>query len=346
MGDIVSIKIEAWWLLLVPLLLILTLFIIALIMKYSPDEEKNEKKTLTSWITNKDILYWSLIVCLGAIGIFTFQYKSSADVISHWGFAGTIVSIILAVIAIGFTLFQTLTHSLSSEKIGKSADRIEKASTGLGSTELLQAVEIIKDTSQNIAGYNLQVEEKLGNLTEELLTIKDSQLESSGKFDALISIQEDSVLESSEKSDLDKNKIEMDVDIDIDIDDFMENVFPGFGMMTRYFLYIVLLLSETDVLTEKKKRTNFLVLITNHEIEVRFKGKVLEGQANNNRKYYVRGMNLGFLTAAENYGRQIGILKAFKSKDEESIRVLLKKAEKGISSKRLEFLEQFIEPKR
>lgn len=177
MEDIVLIEINAWWLLIVPFLLTFSLFIIALIMKKSNEsvDLSSKEKTLTSWITKKDILYWLLIFCLGAISLLTYQYRASSEVISHWGFAGTIVSIILAVVAIGFTLFQTLSSDLSSEKIAISAERIEKASVELDTNKIVEAGNIITTVADEISNHYINLESKLENLNSHIFNMKNEQ---------------------------------------------------------------------------------------------------------------------------------------------------------------------------
>ncbi|KOS60585.1 hypothetical protein FJQ98_12060 [Lysinibacillus agricola] len=173
MGDIVNVEIRAWWLLIIPLLLIFSLFIIAMVMKNPANEkEKNieeKEKTLTSWIEKKDILYWLLIMCLGAISIFTYQYSGDKNVISHWGFAGTIVSIILAVLAIIYTYYQSATTVDSTKRLEKSAKKVEKVSTRVEvATKELEnnnLNEIISDLEKRLSSLLLEmshgIQEKL-----------------------------------------------------------------------------------------------------------------------------------------------------------------------------------------
>lgn len=331
MGDIVSIEIEAWRLLLVPFLLMFSLFVIGLIMKYSPVKDENEKKTLTSWITKKDILYWSLIVCIVAIGIFTFQYKNDGEVISHWGFAGTIVSIILAVIAIGFTLFQTLTHSLSSEKIEKSAERIEKASTELDSTKLEQASEIITNTSKYIAEFNANVEVRLEKITEEIMTMRDVHLNYNSRLDTLFFNKEEN--EGNESSNLNEKSL------NIDLEDFFDRVFPRLAEIPRFFLYSTFFFSHTDTLKNSKNRFEFVFKVTEFQMDFRLEDE--DKHKNRVRRIRRQGANMGSLGAVTTLVDHLGILKDYRDKDERSRMVLLEKAGRSISTENKEFLEQF-----
>jgi len=155
MGDIVSIEFEAWWLLVVPLILLLTIGIVVLIVKVPPMINSNfKKKSLTSWIEVKDLLYWLLISCLGAISLFTYQYRGNNEVITHWGFAGTIISIILAVLAIIYTYFQSATTVDSTKRLEESANRVEEATKEL--------------EHNNVKNVVAELEEKLRKILSEL----------------------------------------------------------------------------------------------------------------------------------------------------------------------------------
>jgi len=185
MSTQVPISISAWWLIIIPVLLILLIGIIVLIVNHlvntkqkkidgENSENKNcDDKTLTGWIEKKDLLYWLLIICLGTISLFTFRYKDATEVISHWGFAGTIVSIILAVVAIGFTLFQTLSSNLSSEKIAESAEKIERATDNLDTEMLLETSKIMNNAAKFLEERMFVIEEGLHSLNEEQKRISE-----------------------------------------------------------------------------------------------------------------------------------------------------------------------------
>ncbi|XRD24065.1 hypothetical protein AABM34_16910 [Lysinibacillus fusiformis] len=224
MRTLVPINVPAWLLIMMPVLLIILISIIVLIAVHlvktkqkatnHKDEKNNnyEDKTLTSWIKKKDLLYWLLIICLGTISLFTFRYKDATEVISHWGFAGTIVSIILAVIAIGFTLFQTLSSDLSSAKIAESADKIVNASRELDSSELQKSSDIIKDAASGLIQMQSIIESKFNNLTTELSELKKYHQES---LSVLSNLHANSKLKNGENT-----------DIILSMEDFIQKLFP------------------------------------------------------------------------------------------------------------------------
>lgn len=231
----VPINVPAWWLIIMPVLMIILIVIIVLIVVHlvntkrkttnHKDEEKNknyEDKTLTSWIKKKDLLYWLLIICLGTISLFTFRYKDATEVISHWSFAGTIVSIILAVVAIGFTLFQTLASNLSSEKIAVSADKIVSASSEIDSSELRKSGEIIKNAANEILNYHELVESRFNTINKYINELKDEQKKN---FDNLFS-----GLIISESSNINDNQGK---EVMVSIDSFVQKVIPKIGDINR-----------------------------------------------------------------------------------------------------------------
>jgi len=258
MGDIVNIEVKAWWLLVIPLLLIFTHFIVAMIIKDITNEkekyiekEKEKKKTLTSWIEKKDILYWLLIMSLAAISIFTFQYSGDKDVISHWGFAGTIVSIILAVVAIGFTLFQTLSSDLSSSKITESAEIISKVSAELNSSDLAMAGEVINKAAMDLINYKTFLESSISEVHNDLKTHQKEN------FDNI----RDSITSTMSLRSKVRNTIGNTDTFEMAIRDFFEIIYPNLSEELRIYIYAVL---YRNTVLEKESVSNdfFDTLIT------------------------------------------------------------------------------------
>jgi len=233
MGDIVNIEIKAWWLLVIPLLLIFTHFIVALIIKDVTKEKEEyieKEKTLTNWIEKKDILYWLLIMSLAAISLFTFQYSGEKDVISHWGFAGTIVSIILAVVAIGFTLFQTLSSDLSSSKITESAEIISKVSAELNSSDLAMAGEVINKAAMDLINYKTFLESSISEVHNDLKTHQKEN------FDNI----RDSITSTLSFRSKVRNTSENTDTFEMAINDFFKTIYPNLSEELRIYVYAIL----------------------------------------------------------------------------------------------------------
>lgn len=243
----VPFNVPAWWLIIMPVLMIILIAIIILIVinivntrqKKAEDIDKENKnknfneKKLTGWIKKKDLLYWLLIICLGTISLFTFRYKDATEVISHWGFAGTIVSIILAIIAIGFTLFQTLSSNLSSEKIAESADIVYKASKELETSELAKSSEIINKAALDLVNYRTVIELSIGEVRNELGVLKTHQKEN---FDNI----RDSLTSTIYQGDRVNNPSEISDIFEINVKEFFESSYIRFTEEIRAYLYAVM----------------------------------------------------------------------------------------------------------
>lgn len=76
------------------------------------------------WIEKKDLVYWLVIIIL--VWLLSSDYgKNNPIVLDNWNFAGTIVSIILAILAIVYTFAQNSTTLFTSNKLSESAVKIE-----------------------------------------------------------------------------------------------------------------------------------------------------------------------------------------------------------------------------
>lgn len=156
----ISINIPVWMI----LGLLVVIFFIYMIIWLSKKDEGISKKTSEdhlheenssiNWIEKKDLLYWLIIISLGSISIFSFKYKTADEVIDHWGFAGTIVSIILAVLAIIYTYYQSATTVDSTKRLERSTKKVQKATARVEkATEELE--------NNNVNQVVSQLEEKL-----------------------------------------------------------------------------------------------------------------------------------------------------------------------------------------
>ncbi|MGG3888632.1 hypothetical protein [Metabacillus fastidiosus] len=234
---------------LIILIFILVFFLVMsviLILKGKKEERISKEQTLFSWIEKKDILYWLLIVCLGAISVITYEYSGDKDALSHWSFAGTIVSIILAVVAIGFTLFQTLASNLSSEKISISAEKIEKASAGLDSDELVKAGKIISDVSTNLLGVNKQLQDQVYELHEKIKAFETEQKTYNSKLDSLFDNHSKSNLKSNENL------------FNLSEIDFLEKVYWNAAVIPQFYMYSLFRFSEAGIQVSQKLYDTFL----------------------------------------------------------------------------------------
>ncbi|RPK08297.1 hypothetical protein [Priestia endophytica] len=119
----------------------------------------NEKK----FPTRKDMTYWIIILILFMVGSFTVYYGSNKDMVSHIGFGGTIVSILLAVIAIIYSFYQSSTYESTTHKLDSSAQKIEEATKQLSNvSEMRNLLENFKDEVREIS-FNIKELEEINN---------------------------------------------------------------------------------------------------------------------------------------------------------------------------------------
>ncbi|WP_336634702.1 hypothetical protein [Lysinibacillus fusiformis] len=308
MGDVVSIKLQAWWLLVIPLFLFFSLFIIALIMKGKTNEEeksiekeREKKKTLTSWIEKKDILYWLLIMCLSAISIFTYQYSGDKDAISHWGFAGTIVSIILAVVAIGFTLFQTLSSNLSSEKIADSADKIERVTNSLDTETLIESGNIMNNAADFLKDKISVIEERLHSLDAEQKRF--NEIAATG-FSGVDINRMDGSLGSQEVYNIQK---------------FINKIYPNLPYYSRLFIYTYFHLNMMEIYLSDAVQKELIKVVTDYDRDI----KGFEGT-------YRDGANMASQGATFSFVFNLGILNQFIESSKGEQEYILGKCEEAL----------------
>ena len=158
---LVPINIPAWMLMVIPVLLILIIYTILKNNSVDKSKIETDKETSINWIKKKDLLYWLIIICLGAISIFSFKYRKAAEMIDHWGFAGTIISIILAILAIIYTYYQSATTVDSTKRLERSAKKVQKATT-----RVEEATNELKNN--NIETVVLDLEKRLGNILSKM----------------------------------------------------------------------------------------------------------------------------------------------------------------------------------
>jgi hypothetical protein len=78
--------------------------------------------------------YWILILVLIIVFISTVRLADNAQAIDYFGFAGTLVGIILAVVALIYSFYQSTTYVGANEKLDISANKIERVTESLDET--------------------------------------------------------------------------------------------------------------------------------------------------------------------------------------------------------------------
>ncbi|MED1299959.1 hypothetical protein [Bacillus thuringiensis] len=151
------------------LFLFLFLVLRKIITKVKP---QNSPQELREWVEKKDLAYWLIIIILFAVSTYTYKYSSNEDVITHWGFAGTIVSIILAIIAIVYTFFDNFTSKSSHQKLEESADKIKDITKKLDSNSLVDSSNKIGEISVQLEFIMNNMDKKLKGINTELTSMK------------------------------------------------------------------------------------------------------------------------------------------------------------------------------
>lgn len=82
-------------------------------------------------VERKDLIYWIIILVLAIITIFTVKLGDNPDVIGYLGFGGTIVSILLAVVALIYSFIQTAASGNTTAILEDSAKKIESVTNSL-----------------------------------------------------------------------------------------------------------------------------------------------------------------------------------------------------------------------
>lgn len=102
-----------------------------------------EKLKNSEWI----LIILVIVLLLIIIFIFVTYYGSNKDIVSYVGFAGTIVSIILAILAIVYTYYQNVSQQQSSYRISEQIIKLASVTSKLNEID-----EIVINLRQTLAG--------------------------------------------------------------------------------------------------------------------------------------------------------------------------------------------------
>lgn len=120
------------------------------------------------WIEKKDLVYWLIILI--TVWLLNSNYHTT---LSQWAFAGTIISIILAVLAIIYSFDQSSTTLYSTRKLEETTE------------EIRAITEVLKETSIN--DFFINLEQKIESLDKNIdNNLKNSLHEHSSKMEFLI----------------------------------------------------------------------------------------------------------------------------------------------------------------
>jgi hypothetical protein len=124
---------------------------------------------LNKYFDSKDYNYWLFILVLLIVALSTSQFGNNASILNYVSFAGTITSIILAVIAIIYSFFQNFSNTSLNQKLIESADKIENTISNIDN-----ASKGICETSSLIDNATVKIESSSEKIEKVVDTVNDS----------------------------------------------------------------------------------------------------------------------------------------------------------------------------
>ncbi|MEI7013452.1 hypothetical protein [Leptospira licerasiae] len=118
------------------------------------------------YITKKDLTYWLIVISILLVQSMTIRFGSNDKLLDYLGFASTLISIVLSLLAIIYTFFQNFYQSSTVENLNKTSFDIRESAASLNSVS-----EIIRKSSQALHdGIDDRMErfnKKIENSTQE-----------------------------------------------------------------------------------------------------------------------------------------------------------------------------------
>lgn len=126
-------------------------------------------------ITKKDLGYWILILVGIIVTILTVKLADNATAVDYIGFAGTITSILLAVVALMYSFYQNNAYESTTQQLESSSKKIKKAVKELDQvSELKEIVTEIRNESSSIAMSIKGLHETVGTVESVIHTVNSN----------------------------------------------------------------------------------------------------------------------------------------------------------------------------
>jgi hypothetical protein len=133
-------------------------------------EESKEK-----FPSKKDLYYIVSFLIVALVFVIAGRLADNIQVVDYVGFAGTIVSILLAVIAIIYSFYQSSTYANANSKLDSSADKIRDATEKLSNvSEIKSMMTEFKSEVVSLKESMEDVKSKVGKVDSGLSAIKQS----------------------------------------------------------------------------------------------------------------------------------------------------------------------------
>lgn len=139
-------------------------------MNDKSDKMNNEKKATPNtrpkiMITRKDLVYVILILVFIIINSFVGENTDNKDLIAYIGFSGTITSILLGVIAIIYSFFQSYENSSSKDSLSEQLKRLHN---------VVDNLEIGVDSIVEVADTIHEIKKEIDHLKESMNSFQNS----------------------------------------------------------------------------------------------------------------------------------------------------------------------------
>ncbi|QWG55064.1 hypothetical protein EXW50_06515 [Bacillus mycoides] len=126
-------------------------------------------------ITKKDLGYWILILIGVIVTILTIKLADNATAVDYIGFAGTITSILLAVVALMYSFYQNNAYESTTQQLESSSQKIKKAVKELNQvSELKEIVTEIQNESSSIAMSIKGLHETVGTVESAIHSVSSN----------------------------------------------------------------------------------------------------------------------------------------------------------------------------
>ncbi|WP_239618917.1 hypothetical protein [Cohnella mopanensis] len=120
-------------------------------------------------LKEKDYGYIIAFLVLLLIGLFTFYYGSdNSQIVSYLGFAGTITSLILAVVALIYTFYQSTTSINQVQKITEASEKLNQAIGGFQEVQSQMSIslEAMKHVSYQVSDMQNQISASVDSIVQ------------------------------------------------------------------------------------------------------------------------------------------------------------------------------------
>jgi len=126
-------------------------------------------------IEKKDLVYGIIILILVIVAILTVKLGDNVSVVDYFGFAGTLIGIILAVVALIYAFYQSSVYGSATTSLDESAKKIEVVTQNLENITLLESS--IAQMASSVHNLSDDLPEKIEKLHAVIDMLSNTQIE-------------------------------------------------------------------------------------------------------------------------------------------------------------------------